>query len=191
VSGARPSPALDAGGRCPPPPLRRVVCWRLDRLGRSLKHLVLVLDDCRRSASPSSVWPKASTAQHRLASFRCTSAAIAEFERGRIVERVRAASSVLGPTVNGWTASRDNQRRRPRAHVSTQRRKAAAFSLPTLSSTRRKRSEIPPSRPLRPAGNGAFRPVALLLPLGQLLNVSLIAAMSLIWQQFDNFKRAR
>jgi DNA invertase Pin-like site-specific DNA recombinase len=47
VSGARDSrPALDALIR----DARRrkfdvVVCWRLDRLGRSLKHLVLLLDE--------------------------------------------------------------------------------------------------------------------------------------------------
>ena len=68
-----------------------VICWRLDRLGRNLKHLITLLDD----------WQALGIAFVSLAEgIDCTTpagklqmhilAAIAEFERGRIVERVRA-----------------------------------------------------------------------------------------------------
>ncbi len=93
VSGARDSrPALDAlirGAR------RRkfdvVVCWRLDRLGRSLKHLVLLLDELQAlglsfvslGEGIDATTPAGRLQMHVLA-------AIAEFERARIVERVRA-----------------------------------------------------------------------------------------------------
>jgi DNA invertase Pin-like site-specific DNA recombinase len=33
--------------------VRGVVCWRLDRLGRNLRHLVLLLDEWRREVSRS------------------------------------------------------------------------------------------------------------------------------------------
>ena len=68
-----------------------LICWRLDRLGRSLKHLVTLLDelqalgvsfvslgegiDCTTLAGRSQL--------HILA-------ALAEFERARIAERVQA-----------------------------------------------------------------------------------------------------
>jgi len=71
-----------------------LVCWRLDRLGRNLKHLITLLDDLQAlgvafvslgegiDATP----PAGKLQMHILA-------AIAEFERGRIVERVRAGLS--------------------------------------------------------------------------------------------------
>ena len=50
-----------------------VVCWRLDRLGRNLKHLVHCSRSSRRSASRSSRSPKASMRRHRPASCSSTS----------------------------------------------------------------------------------------------------------------------
>ena len=93
VSGARDSrPALDALVK----DARRrkfdvVVCWRLDRLGRSLKHLVLLLDELQAlglsfvslGEGIDATTPAGRLQMHLLA-------AIAEFERARIVERVRA-----------------------------------------------------------------------------------------------------
>lgn len=93
VSGAKESrPALDqlvAAAR------RRkfdvVVCWRLDRLGRSLKHLITLLEDLQAlgvafvslAEGIDATTPAGKLQMHILG-------AIAEFERARIAERVRA-----------------------------------------------------------------------------------------------------
>jgi DNA invertase Pin-like site-specific DNA recombinase len=68
-----------------------VVAWRLDRLGRSLKHLISLLDDLHAlgvafvslAEGIDATTPAGRLQMHLLG-------AIAEFERGRIVERVRA-----------------------------------------------------------------------------------------------------
>jgi DNA invertase Pin-like site-specific DNA recombinase len=68
-----------------------LVCWRLDRLGRSLKHLITMLDDLQAlgvafvslAEGIDATTPAGKLQMHILA-------AIAEFERARIVERVRA-----------------------------------------------------------------------------------------------------
>ena len=68
-----------------------LVCWRLDRLGRSLKHLVTLLDDLAvlgvafvsLHEGIDATTPAGKLQMHILA-------AIAEFERARIAERVVA-----------------------------------------------------------------------------------------------------
>ncbi len=68
-----------------------LLCWRLDRLGRSLKHLVTLLDDLQSlgvsfvslGEGIDATTPAGKLQMHILG-------AIAEFERGRIVERVKA-----------------------------------------------------------------------------------------------------
>jgi DNA invertase Pin-like site-specific DNA recombinase len=68
-----------------------LVCWRLDRLGRNLKHLVGLLDDLQAlgiafvslAEGIDATTPAGKLQMHILA-------AIAEFEKGRIVERVKA-----------------------------------------------------------------------------------------------------
>ena len=93
VSGTRESrPALD---RMMSDARRRridvVVVWRLDRLGRSLKHLVTSLEELEQlgvafvsiNEGIDATTPAGRLQMHILG-------AIAEFERGRIVERVRA-----------------------------------------------------------------------------------------------------
>jgi DNA invertase Pin-like site-specific DNA recombinase len=68
-----------------------LVCWKLDRLGRNLKHLVMLLDDLAAlgiafvslGEGIDATTPAGKLQLHILA-------AIAEFERARIVERVRA-----------------------------------------------------------------------------------------------------
>jgi DNA invertase Pin-like site-specific DNA recombinase len=68
-----------------------VVCWRLDRLGRNLKHLITMLDELRAlgiafvslAEGIDATTPAGKLQLHILA-------AIAEFERGRIQERVMA-----------------------------------------------------------------------------------------------------
>jgi DNA invertase Pin-like site-specific DNA recombinase len=81
-----------------------VVCWRLDRLGRNLKHLITLLDELQAlgvgfvslAEGIDATTPAGKLQMHILG-------AIAEFERGRIVERVlaglaraRAAGTRLG-----------------------------------------------------------------------------------------------
>ena len=68
-----------------------LVCWRLDRLGRSLKHLVTLLDELQLlgiafvslTEGIDATTPTGKLQMHLLA-------AIAEFERARIAERVTA-----------------------------------------------------------------------------------------------------
>ena len=68
-----------------------VVCWRLDRLGRNLKHLILLLEELQAlgvafvslAEGIDATTPAGKLQMHILG-------AIAEFERARIVERVRA-----------------------------------------------------------------------------------------------------
>src|SRR5262249_49967112 len=68
-----------------------LVCWRLDRLGRNLKHLIGLLDDLQAlgvsfvslAEGIDATTPAGKLQMHILG-------AIAEFERARIQERVRA-----------------------------------------------------------------------------------------------------
>jgi putative DNA-invertase from lambdoid prophage Rac len=87
-----------------------LVCWRLDRLGRNLKHLVLLLEELQAlgvgfvslAEGIDATTPAGKLQMHILA-------AIAEFERERIRERVLA----------GLQRARTQGRRlgRPRARV--------------------------------------------------------------------------
>jgi Resolvase, N terminal domain len=52
-----------------------LVVWRLDRLGRNLKHLILLLERCRSSGSRLSASVKASTRRRPPGSCRCISLA--------------------------------------------------------------------------------------------------------------------
>ena len=68
-----------------------LVCWRLDRLGRNLKHLITLLEELQAlgiafvslAEGIDATTPAGKLQVHILA-------AIAEFERARIAERVRA-----------------------------------------------------------------------------------------------------
>jgi DNA invertase Pin-like site-specific DNA recombinase len=68
-----------------------LVCWRLDRLGRNLRHLILLLDELQAvgvafvslAEGIDATTPAGRLQLHVLG-------AIAEFERARIAERVRA-----------------------------------------------------------------------------------------------------
>jgi DNA invertase Pin-like site-specific DNA recombinase len=68
-----------------------LICWRLDRLGRNLRHLILLLDDLQATGVAfvslqegiDATTPAGRLQLHVLG-------AIAEFERARIVERVKA-----------------------------------------------------------------------------------------------------
>src|SRR5262245_19565217 len=51
-----------------------LVCWRLDRLGRNLKHLITLLDEeLQVLGIPFVVWPRVSTPRRLPASSKCTS----------------------------------------------------------------------------------------------------------------------
>lgn len=68
-----------------------VVCWRLDRLGRNLRHLVLLLDEWQSRGVAFVTLGEGidtSTPAGRLVAGVLGS--IAEFERARIQERIRA-----------------------------------------------------------------------------------------------------
>jgi DNA invertase Pin-like site-specific DNA recombinase len=96
VSGAKDRrPALDELDR--DAKRRRfdvLVCWRLDRLGRNLRHLILLLDGLQAvgvafvslAEGIDATTPAGRLQLHILG-------AIAEFERARIAERVRAGLS--------------------------------------------------------------------------------------------------
>jgi DNA invertase Pin-like site-specific DNA recombinase len=68
-----------------------LVCWRLDRLGRNLRHLILLLDELQSlgvsfvslAEGIDATTPAGKLQLHILG-------AVAEFERGRIQERVKA-----------------------------------------------------------------------------------------------------
>ena len=93
VSGARERrPALDQllkDARCCR--FEVLVCWRLDRLGRNLRHLVVLLDELQAvgvsfvslGEGIDCTTPAGRLQLHVLA-------ALAEFERARIAERVKA-----------------------------------------------------------------------------------------------------
>ncbi len=66
-----------------------VVCWRLDRLGRNLRHLILLLDDLQAMGV---AFVSLGGDRRHHAGWSPPAArlgAIAEFERARIAERVR------------------------------------------------------------------------------------------------------
>ena len=71
--------------------LQGVVCWRLDRLGRNLRHLVLLLDEWQSRGIAFITLGEGidtSTPAGRLVAG--VLASIAEFERARIQERIHA-----------------------------------------------------------------------------------------------------
>lgn len=106
-----------------------VVCWRLDRLGRNLKHLITMLEDLQSlgvafvslNEGLDATTPAGRLSMHVLG-------AIAEFERARIQERVRA----------GLARARAQGVRlgRPRREIDPQR-VAAVAGLPEREAARR------------------------------------------------------
>jgi len=124
-----------------------LVCWRLDRLGRSLKHLITLLDDLQAlgvafvslAEGIDATTPAGKLQMHILG-------AISEFERARIAERVRAGLARV---------KRQGQRLgRPRVEVSTDAlasvqglstRQAALRLGVSASTVRRRLRQKPPS----------------------------------------------
>ena len=85
-----------------------LVCWRLNRLGRNLKHLITLLDELQTlgvafvslAEGIDATTPAGKLQMHILG-------AIAEFERGRIVERVRAGLARARRKGSGWADRSD------------------------------------------------------------------------------------
>jgi DNA invertase Pin-like site-specific DNA recombinase len=96
-----------------------LVCWRLDRLGRSLKHMITLIDELQSlgvafvslAEGIDATTPAGKLQMHILA-------AIAEFERSRIIERVRAGLARRVAKANP-SAARD----RPSARTTTPKRR--------------------------------------------------------------------
>jgi len=105
-----------------------LVCWRLDRLGRNLKHLIMLLDDLQAlgvafvtlGEGIDTTTPAGRLQLHVLS-------AISQFERDRLAERVRA----------GLARARAQGVRlgRPRRHVDAERL-AAVAGLPDRQAAR-------------------------------------------------------
>ena len=106
-----------------------LICWRLDRLGRNLRHLITLLDELQAlgvafvslAEGIDATTPAGKLQMHILG-------AIAEFERGRIVERVRAG--LARAQAQGVTLGRPRRRIDPE-------RLAAVAGLPDREAARR------------------------------------------------------
>jgi DNA invertase Pin-like site-specific DNA recombinase len=143
VSGAKDRrPALD---RLVADARRRrfdaVVCWRLDRLGRSLKHLVTLLEELHSvgvafvslGEGIDCTTPAGKLQLHILA-------ALAEFERARIAERVRAGLSrvrAAGTRLGRPRAALDGDAVARTAHLSVRDAAKALGVSPALVHRRR------------------------------------------------------
>jgi DNA invertase Pin-like site-specific DNA recombinase len=106
-----------------------LVCWRLDRLGRNLKHLITLLDELQAigvsfvslAEGIDATTPAGKLQMHILG-------AIAEFERARIQERVRAG--LARARAQGVTLGRPRRRIDPE-------QVAALADLPEREAARR------------------------------------------------------
>jgi DNA invertase Pin-like site-specific DNA recombinase len=119
-----------------------VVCWRLDRLGRNLRHLVLLLDEWQSHGILFVTLGEGidtSTAAGRLVAGVLGS--IAEFERARIQERIHAGLARAG--AHGKRIGRPRAPRLP-ACV-TVRQAAAAWGVSKSTAARRLRDGLMPT----------------------------------------------
>jgi DNA invertase Pin-like site-specific DNA recombinase len=101
--------------------IQAVLCWRLDRLGRNLRHLVLLLDEWQARGVAFVTLGEGidtSTAAGRLVAG--VLASIAEFERARIQERIHA----------GLARARAQGKRLGRRRSAAARRLDACVGLP-------------------------------------------------------------
>jgi DNA invertase Pin-like site-specific DNA recombinase len=138
VSGAKDRrPALD---RLVTDARRRrfdaVVCWRLDRLGRNLKHLVTLIEELQSvgvafvslGEGIDCTTPAGKLQLHILA-------ALAEFERSRIAERVRAGLARVrasGKRLGRPRASLDDDAIARTAHLSVREAAKALGVTPAM-----------------------------------------------------------
>ena len=137
-----------------------VVCWRLDRLGRNLRHLVLFLDDLNaRGIAFVTIGEgiDTSTPAGRLVAGILGS--IAEFERARIQERIHAG--LARARAGGKKLGRRRKAPLPSGIRITVREAARLWRVsPATAARRLSRGEVPETIP---AGTGeAFAPVSLM-----------------------------
>jgi DNA invertase Pin-like site-specific DNA recombinase len=127
-----------------------LVVWKLDRLGRSLKHLVMLLDELESlgvafvslGESIDTSTPAGRLQLHLLA-------AVAQFERERIVERVRAGlerARTQGKRLGRPRASLPLERLQAVAHLSlTDAAAALGVSRATIKRWRRAHKTLSPA----------------------------------------------
>jgi DNA invertase Pin-like site-specific DNA recombinase len=127
-----------------------LVVWKLDRLGRSLKHLVMLLDELQSlgvgfvslGESIDTSTPAGRLQLHLLA-------AVAQFERERIVERVRAGlerARTQGKRLGRPRASLPLERLQAVAHLSlTEAAAALGVSRATIKRWRRAHKTLSPA----------------------------------------------
>src|SRR5688572_18879893 len=133
-----------------------LVCWRLDRLGRNLRHLILLLDELQAvgvafvslSEGIDATTPAGRLQLHVLG-------AIAEFERARIAERVKAGierARRAGTRIGRRPHRITDQDLAQVAHLS-QHRAAVALGVPrsVLQRARAARNPQKTPRDFRPA----------------------------------------
>ena len=126
-----------------------LVCWRLDRLGRNLRHLILLLDELHAlgvafvslAEGIDATTPAGRLQLHILG-------AIAEFERARIAERVRAGQArarAQGKTLGRPVAAVPVGRLQRVAHLPTMAAAAAlGVSRSTVKRWRRRGQKVLP-----------------------------------------------
>ncbi|MGB2713264.1 MAG: recombinase family protein [Vicinamibacterales bacterium] len=163
ISGSKDRrPALDAlTSAVKRHQVEAVVCWRLDRLGRNLRHLVLFLDDLNaRGIAFVTIGEgiDTSTPAGRLVAGILGS--IAEFERARIQERIHAG--LARARAQGKKLGRRRKRPLPGGHQITVRAAARLWRVsPATAARRLARGETPETNP---AGNAdGFAPISLTL----------------------------
>jgi DNA invertase Pin-like site-specific DNA recombinase len=122
-----------------------VVCWRLDRLGRNLRHLVMLLDDWQSRGIAFVTMGEGidtSTPAGRLVAG--VLASIAEFERARIQERIMAG--LARAKAHGTRIGRPRATPLPTnaAPSLTVRQAAAAWGVSKSTAARRLRAGAAP-----------------------------------------------
>jgi len=157
VSGSKDSrPALDALIK---DAKRRkfdvLVVWRLDRLGRNLRHLILLLDELSAigvgfvslAEAIDTATPAGRLQLHLLA-------AIAQFERERIIERVNAG--LARAKAQGKKLGRPRKLEVPGTPNLTVRQAAALWGCSPATAARRiNRGQLPTSSDLRQSPSAA------------------------------------
>ncbi|HZT76406.1 MAG TPA: recombinase family protein [Vicinamibacterales bacterium] len=126
-----------------------LVCWRLDRLGRNLKHLIMLLDDLQAlvvafvtlGEGIDTTTPAGRLQLHVLS-------AISQFERDRLAERVRAGLARARAQVKLGRPRRyvDPQRFLSLMAVS-QREAARRLGVPRSTLQRLRKTHTPPKEP--------------------------------------------
>lgn len=125
-----------------------LVVWRLDRLGRNLRHLVMLLEDLQAlgiafvslAEGIDATTPAGKLQMHILA-------AIAEFERARIAERVKAGLArvrAAGKRLGRPPARLPSRDLASTAHLSV-RAAAEAMGVSRSVLHRARRASLPPS----------------------------------------------